>query len=326
MFTSVRKTDDASCEMETSEGKLRVLSAVTNLVRRLLIGQSEKRRERVGLTVRAEGLKIFMLGGMLLLAVAGVRAQQPFVTDDTETVERGKIELEVLNEFDRLHRINYPETFQNETEAMLTFGVGKRVEVAVAVPFLSVYSAEAPRSIGGIGDAEFEVKYNFRKDKEHSYLPAMAVSFILQAPTGNARRGLGSGVTNLGVRYIAQKQIGEKNTVRVNGGYLFAGNTIVGDLGILSVRGHIFTGSASYVRKINDKLQLGGEISGALTSKFQLSEGQLQVRFGGNYQITKKTSIDVAVAAGKFSASPRVALLIGITRDLGSFIPHRRDK
>jgi hypothetical protein len=274
--------------------------------------------------VRTKGLNILVLAGTLLLAVSFGRAQQPFVTDDTDTVEPGKYELEVLNEFDRLHRFDYPQTYQNETEATLTFGVGKRVEVAVAGSFLSAYSAEAPRSIGGIGDTEFEVKYNFRKDKEHSYLPAMAVSFLVQAPTGNALRGLGSGVTNLGVKYLAQKQIGEKNTVRVNGGYLFAGNTIVGELGITAVRGHIFTGSASYVRKINDKLQLGGEISGAVTSKFQLSEGQLQARFGGNYQITKKTSIDVAVAAGKFSASPRFALLIGFTRDLGSFIPHRR--
>lgn len=275
--------------------------------------------------VRIKGFEISILVGMMLLAVTLGRAQQPFVTDDTETVEKGKVELEVLNEFDRLHRFDYPETFQNETEATLTFGIAKRLEVAVAGTFLSVYSAERPRSIGGIGDTEFEVKYNFRK-KEKSYLPTMAVSFIVQAPTGNARRGLGSGVTNLGVKYLAQKGIGEKNTVRVNGGYLFAGNTIIGDLGILSIRGHIFSGSASYVRKINDKLQLGGEISGAVTTKFQLTEGQLQVRFGGNYQISKKTSIDVGIAAGKYEASPRFALLIGITRDLGSFIPHRRDK
>jgi len=269
-------------------------------------------------------LNVFIFFFFFLIFTGLVRAQQPFVTDDTETVEKGKFELEVLNEFDRLHRFDYPETFQNETEATLTFGITKRVEIAVAGSFLSVYSAEAPRSIGGIGDTEFEIKYNFRK-KEKSYLPTMAVSFMLQAPTGNARRGLGSGVTNLGVRYLAQKQIGEKNTVRVNGGYLFAGNTIIGDLGITAIRGHIFSGSASYVRKINDKLQLGGEISGATTTKFQLSEGQLQVRFGGNYQITKRTSIDFGVAAGKYEASPRFALLIGFTTDLGSFIPHKHD-
>jgi hypothetical protein len=274
--------------------------------------------------VRTNGIAILILAGLLLISARSGHAQQPFVTDDTETVEKGRVELEFLNEFDRLHRFDFPETFQNETEATLTFGIGKRVEVAVAGTFVSVYSAEAPRSIGGIGDSEFEVKYNFRHDKKHTYLPAMAISFMIQAPTGNALRGLGSGVTNIGIRGLAQKQIGEKNTFRVNGGYLFAGNTIVGDLGILSVRGHIFTGSASYVRKINDKLQLGGEFSGAVTSKFQLSEGQMQVRFGGNYQITKKTSIDVAVAGGKFSASPRFALVIGFTRDLGSLF-HRRE-
>src|SRR5438270_12523086 len=104
--------------------------------------------------MRAKGLNVFIAGVLMLLFMGLVRAQQPFVTDDTDTVEKGNWELEVLNEFDRLHRFDYPETYQNETEATLTFGIGKRVEAAVAGSFLSVYSAEAPRSIGGIGDTE----------------------------------------------------------------------------------------------------------------------------------------------------------------------------
>src|SRR4051812_37921257 len=109
--------------------------------------------------MRVNGLIIFLLTGLLLAATVDNPAQQPFVTDDTDTVEKGNVELEVLNEFDRLHRFDYPETFQNEVEATLTFGISKRVEVAMAGTFLSVYSAEAPRAIGGIGDTEFEVKY-----------------------------------------------------------------------------------------------------------------------------------------------------------------------
>src|SRR6476646_5504374 len=166
--------------------------------------------------MKLKGLMIWVFVVMVLAGSGYVRAQQPFVTDDTETVEPGRAELEVLNEFDRLHTFDFPETYQNETEATLTFGVSKRVEVAVAGSFLSVYSTQAPRSIGGIGDMEFEVKYNFRK-KTESYLPTMAISLLVQAPTGNAFRGLGSGVTNVGIKGIAQKEIGEKNTVRVNG-------------------------------------------------------------------------------------------------------------
>ena len=112
-----------------------------------------------------------------------------------------------------------------------------------------------------------------------------------------------------------KKPFGEKNVFRVNAGYLFAGNTVNGLLGISSVRGKVFTGGASYVRKINDKLQLGGEITGAVTNNFQLSNGQLQTQFGGNYQIGKKTTFDFGVIAGRFSASPHFGLQLGFSHD-----------
>ncbi|MEP6902379.1 MAG: hypothetical protein ABJA66_11560 [Actinomycetota bacterium] len=59
-----------------------------------------------------------------------------------------------------------------------------------------------------------------------------------------------------------------KNTFRANAGYPFAGNTLNDVLGISSVRGYVFTGSVSYVRKISEKLQLGGELAGAVTNNF----------------------------------------------------------
>jgi hypothetical protein len=257
-------------------------------------------------------IRQFLFLAVLFLPVAAL-SQQPFVTDDTDTVPKGNLEIELMNEFDRLHTFAWPETYQNNASVELTYGVTKNIEVGVAATFLSVYARQAPRAIGGIGDTSIAVKYNFRHDKEHSYLPAMAMSIFVQLPTGNYMRGLGSGVTNIGVNYMAQKAISRKSTVRVNGGFLFAGNTIVGQLGILSVRGHIFTGGASYVRTITRKLQLGAEFYGAVTSQFQLSAGQQQVRFGGNYGVSKRNTIDFALVAGRYSASPKFGFVIGLT-------------
>jgi hypothetical protein len=262
------------------------------------------------------GVLVTLLVGICSFEVS-VRGQQPFVTDDTDVVEKGKVELEVLDEFDRLHHFEFPETYQNGMHAEITYGLLKDVEISVEGEHLGIASVERPRMIGGISDISLEAKYNFRHDKEHSYLPAMAIAFFVQVPTGNVVRGLSNGVTNVGINSSFQKTLGEKNTLRVNGGYLFAGNTIIGQLGILSIRGHIFSGSASYVRKINEKLQLGGEFSGAVTSRFELNEGQQQVRFGGNYQISKKTSLDFGLTAGKYSASPRWGIVFGFTREFG---------
>jgi len=251
----------------------------------------------------------------LLCVLGGVaRSQQPFVTDDADVVGKGKFELEMLAEFDRLHRSQYPETYQNLSLVELSYGLTKNIEISLEGQFVGLESRERPRLVGSIGDTTVEVKYNFRHEKDPSYLPAMAIICFVQAPTGDVSRGLGSGVTDFGINAIAQKSIGKHDTFRINGGYLFAGNTIVGNLGISSVRGHIFTGSSSYVRRFTDKLYLGADLSGAVTSKFQLSEGQLQVRLGGNYHLGDKTTFDFGVAVGKYSASPRFGIVLGFTR------------
>jgi len=62
-------------------------------------------------------------------------------------------------------------------------------------------------------------------------------------------------------------------------------------------------------------LQLGAEVTGALTNNFQLSRGQLQTQFGGNYELGKNFTLDFGVIAGRFAASPRVGLLIGTSID-----------
>jgi len=259
---------------------------------------------------------VSVAGAICLCAVASSgRSQQPFVTDDADVTEKGKLHFEFINEFDRLPRSSLPVKYQNETRSTLEYGLMKNVEVGITGHFLTLVSENSPRLVSGIGDTELSVKYNFRRERSDSSLPALTITGFIQFPTGNASRSLGSGVTDYGVRGVAQKTFKKKNIFRVNGGYLFAGNTLIGVLGISQVRGHVFTGSASYVRKINDRLQLGGELSGAVTDRFDLSEGQLQTQIGGNYQINKKTTLDFGVIAGRFAASPRFGFQLGFSRD-----------
>ena len=242
-------------------------------------------------------------------------AQQPFVTDNADVTDKGKFHFQFANEFDRFQLSSLPNTHQDVTSITLAYGVAKNLELSVVGQFLGLSSTSDPRLVRGLGDTTFSVKYNFRQEAKGSRLPAFSASAFVQLPTGNARNGLGSGVTDYGLNAIAQKSLGEKNTLRVNAGYLFAGNTLVGNIGISSVRGHIFTGGASFVRKVNDKWQLGAELTGAVTNKLQLSKGQLQTQFGGNYQLNKKTTLDFGFILGRFAASPRYGLLFGFSRD-----------
>jgi len=241
--------------------------------------------------------------------------QQPFLTDDADVTEKGRFHLEIINEFDRLQRTSLPLRYQNATRATLAYGVAENIEVSVTAISLTVMSLESPRTVSGFGDTTFSVKYNLRTERENSSIPAITLSAYVQTPTGDSNRGLGSGVFDYGIIGIAQKTLKEKNTLRLNGGILFSGNTLTGAIGIAQVRGKVYIGGASYVRTINEKLQLGAEITGAVTGSFELSKGQLQTQFGGNYQIGKNTTLDFGVIVGRFSASPRVGFQLGFSHD-----------
>ncbi len=87
-----------------------------------------------------------------------------------------------------------------------------------------------------------------------------------------------------------------------------------GELGI-KVRGRVFTAGSSLVKQFTKKLDLGVEITGAVTGNFILSQGQLQGLFGGNYALTHKMTFDFGIVGGRFAASPRVGVLLGLSID-----------
>src|SRR6266496_1915434 len=113
---------------------------------------------------------------------------------------------------------------------------------------------------------------------------------------------------------ILQKSVTKKTKLRLNGGILFAGNTTTGEIGIRQ-RGRVFVGGASLVRQFTKKLDLGVEVTGDVANSLSLTHGQLQFMAGGNYQVTRKMSFDFGVLGGKFAASPRAGLQLGLSID-----------
>lgn len=251
-----------------------------------------------------------------LTSAFSIAAQQPFVTDNAAVTDPGIMSIEVANELDKLQPESLPDAYQNVTSYSVSFGVFKRIDISVSGAYLSLISDGRRRLNTGYGDTSLSLKYNFRKEHDGSRLPAMSVSVSGHFPTGSATRGLGSGVYGFSVNGIAEKSIRKANTARINLGYLLTGTTVVGDLGIGTVRGGIFTGGASFVREFGPRWLLGGEVSGAVSRKFRLSAGQLQTRFGGNYRLTDNSTLDFGISLGRFSASPRAGFIIGYTRDI----------
>jgi hypothetical protein len=251
-----------------------------------------------------------------VVVVSTATAQQPFVTDDADTTPKGHFHFEFSNEIDWLQRDAFPSVKQNTADFELDYGLFERVEIGLEAPLLTIWNASGnnPRTLSGLGDTNISVKYNFLKERETSRAPALAIAFNLELPTGDSSRQLGSGLADFYMNGILQKSLTKKTKLRLNGGILFSGNETTGVVGI-KTRGTVFTGGASIVKLLSPKLQLGIELTSALERNQGLGKGQLQTLFGGNYQLRNNLSFDFGVVAGKYAASPRAGIQLGISID-----------
>src|ERR1043165_4265251 len=260
--------------------------------------------------------RFFVLILAVVLCSGSAFAQQPFITDDTDVTPRHKFHFEFSNEFDVLPRSAFPNLKQNTADAELDYGLFRNFEVGIEAPVLTIVNdRSAPfRRPTGLGDVNLSFKYNYLQEREGSRRPALAVTFNLELPTGDVNRQIGSGLADFYVNNVLQKSLTKKTTLRLNGGLLFSGNETTGVIGIKS-RGLVFTGAMSLVRQFTPKLDLGVEVTGALTRNLQLGKGQLQTMVGGNYAFSKKMSFDFGIVGGRYAASPRVGVQLGVSTD-----------
>jgi hypothetical protein len=256
---------------------------------------------------------------MLLVAASTCAvAQQPFNTDDAEVTPKSKWHFEFANEFDQLRASNFPNLRQNTANFKVAYGIHENVEVGLDDQYLGLFNAAnptLPTTALGFGDMDFSVKYKFHKEKEGwlPWLPDLAASVNVEFPTGDSSKQLGTGLTDYVLNGIAQKSLTDKTKLRLNGGFVFAGNTLTGVIGV-NTRGTIYTGGVSLVKSFTPKLQLGAELTGAATANFQLAtNGQLQVQVGGNYELRKDFNLDFGLTNGFYATSPRVGGMVGFS-------------
>jgi hypothetical protein len=259
-----------------------------------------------------------------LCATKSLRAQLPFYTDDPAVTEQGKWHFEFFNEFDLLQRPQFPNLRQNTANFKLNYGLPYNLELDVDAPYLSIFRATGSETANGAGDTNLGVKWNFLKPSQTSHIPTLGVSLYIELPTGNSRQQLGSGLTDYWLNFIAQQRLSEKTRVNANLGFLFAGNTSTGVVGIQTTRGHVFTGGLSLLHDFNPRLTLGSEIYGGFADNDGLGRSQLQALIGGQYTIRKGLTFNFGLLAGKHSASPRLGGQIGFSMDFPDILGRDR--
>jgi len=257
---------------------------------------------------------------LLLLVLFGfstgpLLAQMPFYTDNADVTDQGTLHFEFYNEFDGLQSALYPDLRQNTFNYKVNYGLPHGLELDFDAPYLSIYRAPDARASNGPGDTDMGVKWNFHKAPHPMTLPALSASLYIEFPTGDSSQELGSGLTDYWLNSIAQEALSDKTRINANFGFLFAGNTSTGVLGIQTTRGHVFTGGISCAHDFNQRVSLGIEAYGAIADNKGLGKDQLQGLAGGQYQLNPRMAVTFALLGGSHVASPRIGAQVGFEID-----------
>src|SRR5688572_9409175 len=212
----------------------------------------------------------------LLFLVHRTPAPPPLVTGDVPTAEKGMFELYSGFRYQDTGTITRQVPF---TE--LVYGITKRQEVMIEVPFLSRAGEH------GFGDAVIGTKYVLLPEQER--LPGIAASFELKLPTGDEDKGLGSGEFDYDLRLRTQKTWGWFTGI-INVGYTFIGEPDLG--GEPQKKENVFFTSFAQEYQVHTNTKL-------LTEIYWLNseEPGEPNRFAGNIGFKQKLRPDLTVHA-----------------------------
>lgn len=156
----------------------------------------------------------------LLLLSSPLSAGPPFITDDPEPPEYLHWEAIIFSEgtpsTGGINGVVPPScdcNYGGLPNVQLHFQPGMAIARQSGIPLQ-----------WGLGDTEFGLKYRFIEQDSNDWVPSVAVYPKLEAPTGGAARGLGTGRTHAFIPLWLQKDIGDWTTFGGGGYWLNPGS------------------------------------------------------------------------------------------------------
>ncbi len=194
--------------------------------------------------VQARHLPGVSLAAFLLLSSSAL-AGPPFITDDPEPTDYQHYELYFFS----LGTHATGELTGVAPSCDCNYGGLPNVQLHFQ-PGMAVAKSNNSSLQWGLGDTEFGIKYRFIEQDKASWVPSIAIYPLLEAPTGDSARGLGTGRTHAFVPIWVQKDFGDWTTYGGGGFWINPGP------------GNKNFWFAGWVleRKITDKFMLGIEL------------------------------------------------------------------
>jgi hypothetical protein len=238
---------------------------------------------------------LWLAWGLALLSTPAW-AGRPLDTEDTGTVEPGKVELQLSGTFARS-----PDDDTWLTKASVTLGLLKGLDVRIEVPVLWV-ERDGGRRHSGIGDTVAGVKYRLLDEGER--WPAVLGTLVVRTPTGDEDRGLGEPGVDVALLAVLSKAFGPV-TLTWNGGYAFVTDNRKQDVWIL-------TAAAEWA--VTKAWSLAGEVVSTLAQ--HAGPDTALVRTGTAYQIHERVKLDTGIGFGLTRGTRDVVITVGLTATL----------
>jgi len=218
--------------------------------------------------------------GVVLGASVPAMAGPPFRTDDPEPVEYGHWEV---------YGFSQATHVEGDSAGVLpgvevNYGAAPNLQLHVVAPI----AFDRPQGSGskfGYGDTELGVKYRFLGEDENGWRPQAGVFPLVEVPTGNAERGLGTGHAHVFLPLWLQKSFGSWVTYGGGGYWISAGN-----------RNYWFAGWLLQ-RQVTKSLAIGGEVF-RQTADVEGGKGSAGFNLGGIYDFTEHYHLLVSAGRG----------------------------
>jgi hypothetical protein len=219
-----------------------------------------------------------VLRGRLIFAVTLLvgkiaLAGPPFVTDDPEPVDLHHWEVYLASQMQYVPA----QTDGTLPHVEVNYGVVHNLQLHIIAPIAFARPTGGP-TLSGFGDTELGIKY--RLVQELPRRPMIGIFPLVELPTGDSKRGLGSGEYQFFIPIWLQKSWGSWTSYG-GGGYVI--NPGIGN------RDYWLFGWLMQ-KDLSQRLTLGGEFFGT-TAQTEVSNAEYDINFGGQINLNEHQHI-----------------------------------
>lgn len=252
---------------------------------------------------------------LVLLIADSSLAGPPLATDDTGTVDIGKVELELNGSYTHDKETAFGVTTKcsrADAEMKITTGLYKKMGVSLAIPYnINERVKEDNRpseEANGFGDMTVEVKYAFAEPAGIS----LAIKPSVIMPTGEYSDGLSEGRWQFGTTLVASREF-EEGTYALHANLGYEHHNYRNDEARDSNRSDLWHASIAGEAEVTKELFAAAEFGLATTADKTTAELSACATAGVRYEISDFLDINAGIKLGLTTPEDDVSILYGLT-------------